>query len=99
MAPSRKRTNRSGKSAVFDVPDPGKLKKEGGTLMSGASLNQLKPSTSQLHSESIENSNVDPATEMAALMDTQRQLEANANMIRYQDQTLGELVNTVGKIG
>jgi flagellar basal body rod protein FlgG len=35
---------------------------------------------------------------MAALMDTQRQLEANANMIKYQDQTLDELVNTVGKI-
>ena len=32
-------------------------------------------------------------------MEAQRQLEANANMIRYQDQTLGRLVNEVGKIG
>ena len=39
------------------------------------------------------------ATELAVLMDAQRQLEANANMIRYQDQTLGRLVNDVGKIG
>ena len=31
-------------------------------------------------------------------METQRQLEANANMIRYQDQTLQKLVD-VGKIG
>ena len=46
-----------------------------------------------------ERANVDPATELAALMDTQRQLEANANMIRYQDQTLSKLVNEVGKIG
>ena len=40
-----------------------------------------------------------PATELATLMETQRQLEANANMIRYQDQTLQKLVNEVGKIG
>ena len=31
-------------------------------------------------------------------MDAQRQLEANANMIRYQDSTLQRLVNDVGKI-
>jgi hypothetical protein len=31
-------------------------------------------------------------------MDAQRQLEANANMIRYQDAALGKLVNEVGKI-
>ena len=39
------------------------------------------------------------AAELTILMDAQRQLEANANMIRYQDQTLGRLVNDVGKIG
>jgi flagellar basal body rod protein FlgG len=32
-------------------------------------------------------------------MDAQRQLEANANMIRYQDQMLSRLVNDVAKIG
>jgi flagellar basal-body rod protein FlgG len=47
----------------------------------------------------VERSNVDPATELTTLMETQRQLEANANMIRYQDQTLGRCVNDVGKIG
>ena len=31
-------------------------------------------------------------------MDAQRQLEANANMIRYQDQMLQKLCNEVGKI-
>jgi flagellar basal body rod protein FlgG len=31
-------------------------------------------------------------------MDAQRQLEANANMIRYQDSTLAKLVNEVGKV-
>jgi flagellar basal body rod protein FlgG len=51
-----------------------------------------------LRSEFIERANVDPAIELSDLMETQRQLEANANMIRYQDQTLGRLVNEVGKI-
>jgi flagellar basal body rod protein FlgG len=31
-------------------------------------------------------------------MEAQRQLEANANMIKYQDQMLAKLVNEVGKI-
>ena len=39
-----------------------------------------------------------PTTELSALMDAQRQLEANANMIHYQDSTLDKLVNTVGRI-
>ena len=38
-------------------------------------------------------------TLLTQLMDAQCQLEANANMIRYQDQTMGKLVNEVAKIG
>ena len=87
-----------GRIGVFDVPDPVQLKKEGGTLLSYSDMKQLRPSASLLRSDFVERANVDPATELTALMDTQRQLEANANMIRYQDTTLGELVNTVGKI-
>jgi flagellar basal body rod protein FlgG len=52
-----------------------------------------------LRSQFVERSNVDPTLELTQLMDAQRQLEANANMIRYQDQTMGKLVNEVGKIG
>jgi len=82
---------------VFDVADASTLKKEGSTLMSvpgGA----LTASSSMLRSASLERSNVDPATELTELMDTQRQLEANANMIKTQDETLGKLVTDVGKI-
>jgi flagellar basal body rod protein FlgG len=31
-------------------------------------------------------------------METQRELEANANMIHIQDETLDKLVNDVGRI-
>ena len=85
---------------LFDVADRSRLSKQGGTLLSFGDQELLPAAASTaLHNESIERANVDPATELSALMDTQRQLEANANMIRYQDQTLAKLVNEVGKIG
>jgi len=92
---------------VFDVTDPARLVKQGATLLRPGNqelLDATDPTatngaTATLHPEFLERANVDPATELAALMDTQRQLEANANMIRYQDQTLSKLVNEVGKIG
>ena len=46
----------------------------------------------------VERSNVDAATEMVRLMEAQRQLDANANLIRFQDEATGRLVGEVGKI-
>ena len=62
-------------------------------------LDKLTASADQVRGGYVEQANVEPSTELASLMDAQRQLEANANMIRYQDQTLDKLVNSVGKIG
>ena len=87
------------KVGVFEVADPSKLVKQGATLLRKFDQELTPATNATLHSESVERANVDPAIELAALMDTQRQLEANANMIRYQDQTLSKLVNEVGKIG
>ncbi len=87
-----------GRIGLFDVADRAKLLKQGGTLLSHPDQT-LVPASGNLRSEFVERANVDPATELADLMETQRNLEANANMIRYQDQTLGRLVNEVGKIG
>jgi flagellar basal-body rod protein FlgF len=82
---------------LFDVADRSKLRKEGGTLLSiGDST--LQPGSGEMHPGFTERANVDPTTELTQLMDAQRQLEANANMIRYQDETLNRLVNDVGKV-
>ena len=86
-----------GRVGLFDVADRNQLVKRGGTLLAHPGQS-LVPGAGALRSEYVERANVDPATELAELMETQRQLEANANMIRYQDQTLGRLVNEVGKI-
>ena len=84
---------------LFDVPDLTKLTKRGGNLLAYADdTTKLPPAPARTRNGVIERSNVDPTTELAALMDAQRQLEANANMIRYQDAALGKLVNEVGKI-
>ena len=89
-----------GRLGVFSVPDPKLLAKRGANLMSYPDIERnLKASDAQLKNEALEQSNSEPTTELAALMDTQRQLEANANMIRYQDQMLSRLVNDVAKIG
>jgi flagellar basal body rod protein FlgG len=89
-----------GKLGVFSVPDPKLLMKRGANLMSYPDLERnLKLSSAQLKNEALEQANCEPTTELAALMDTTRQLEANANMIRYQDQMLSRLVNDVAKIG
>jgi flagellar basal-body rod protein FlgF len=86
------------KIGLFDAPNPRELTKLGGTLLSVPDVKKLVPSAATLRGQFLERANVDPATELGQLMETQRQLEANANMIRYQDQMLDKLVNQVGKI-
>jgi flagellar basal-body rod protein FlgF len=83
---------------LVDVPDEAQLTQRGGTLMSYPNMGQLTPATGTLQSGFVEQSNVDPTTELTQLIDAQRQLEANANMIHMQDQTLAEAVTDVGKI-
>lgn len=84
---------------TFDVADRGRLTKRPGgqfAINGESSLHSVDPS---MRSGFLERSNVDPAIEITQMMDAQRQLEANANMIRYQDQSLGKLVSDVMKIG
>ena len=86
------------KLGLFDVNDRSTLKKLGGGMFAVSDPTGLKAGTGTLRNEFIERSNVDPTTELTELMDAQRQLEANANLIRTQDSTLQRLVNDVGKI-
>ena len=92
--------NLAGRLAVVDVPDPRLLTKHGAGMLDYPNLDKTarEATTAQVRGGFTERANVDPATELTQLMDAQRQLEANANMIRYQDQTLQRLCNDVGKI-
>lgn len=44
----------------------------------------------------VEASGVNPIQEMTAMIETSRAFEANVNMIRMQDESLGRLLQTVG---
>ena len=88
-----------GNLGLFNVDDQSQLTKEGGTLLGIPDGQKLSTAQPEVHSGFIERSNVDPSTELTELMATQRQLEANANMIHIQDETLDKLVNDVGRIG
>lgn len=87
------------KIGLFEPTDPQTIKPVGGNVFAPLEGAQLVAAKGMLRGSMSEASNVDPATEMTRLMETQRLLEANANMIKMQDQTLGRAVNDVGKIG
>lgn len=87
------------KIGLVDVADRSKLSKRGDGMFEYGGGGRLGEGAGTLKSGYVERSNAEPTTELTALLDAQRQLEANANLIRYQDQTLARLVNDVGKIG
>ena len=87
-----------GQLGLFAVADSTKLRKLGGNMLSVPDTTSLLPGQGRLRGEFVERGNVEPTTELTQLMEAQRQLEANANMIRLQDATLARLVNDVGKI-
>jgi len=84
---------------LFNIADQSLLSKQGNTLLGlPATGGALQAATPTVRSGFIERSNVDPATELTDLMETQRELEANANMMHIQDETLDKLVNDVGRV-
>jgi flagellar basal body rod protein FlgG len=85
--------------AVYEPEDPRQLRPVGGTLIRPFDPSTLRQVAPKLLVSSLERSNVDPTTELTRMMASARQLEANANMLRQQDQSLARLVNEVGKIG
>lgn len=86
-----------GQVGVFALPPgtPPVPEGRGRIIVSGGALPR---GNAEVHGGMVERSNVDPATEMVRLMEAQRQLDANANLIRFQDQATGRLVSEVGKI-
>lgn len=87
----------AGTVGMFAMRDTSQLRPVGDTLLKP--FGDVQRIATNLIPATVERSNVDPAVELVRLLDAQRQLEANANMLRYQDQTLGRLVNDVGRIG
>jgi flagellar basal-body rod protein FlgF len=79
------------------INDSGEIT-QNGNIVDYSKAGDLKAADGTIRSQFVERSNVDPAVELTQLMDAQRQLEANANMIKYQDDTLAKAVTDVGKL-
>jgi flagellar basal body rod protein FlgG len=88
-----------GQVGMFNVPDQSVLRPIGNSLFKAPASVEIGAFRGQIESGFLEKSNVDPAVELTKLMEAQRMLEANANMIRYQDQSTSRLVNDVGRVG
>jgi flagellar basal-body rod protein FlgF len=78
----------------------GDLVKTEGNLFSPLAPTVPVPETErQVLNRYLEQSSVEPVSEMTEMIETSRAFEANVNMIRSQDTILGELVSRVLKTG
>ena len=84
--------------ALVRPQSPGDLVKVGENLFAPlAAPEPLDITERRVHDGYLEQSGVRPTLEMMELIETSRAYEANVNMIRNQDQTMGTLVSRVLK--
>ncbi len=87
------------KLGIVNVSDPRQIIKLGRNLMTVRNpdaLTAVPPQTVVLQGH-LEDSDVDPTTEMVNMISGMRAFEANAKMISYADTAMSEL-NTVGRV-
>lgn len=85
------------KLGVAEFEDRTQLVKIGGNLYSNYG-SKLKSSTSELRAGYVEQSTANPMSGLAEMIETSRAYQLNANLISLQDTTIGQAVNTVGRI-
>ena len=83
---------------LVDVSNPQLLRKQGDSLLTVTDPTTVAPASPTIATGTLEQSNVDAPSELVALMNAQRDLQANVNMIETQDAMLDKLVNDAGKI-
>lgn len=83
---------------IVDINDSTKLNKYGDTNFTlGQGGNEVR-GTGQVQKGQVEQSNVDLSTQMVSMTDVMRSYEANQQMIKTLDNSLGKAV-TIGQIG
>jgi flagellar basal body rod protein FlgG len=93
----RQGESNSGQLGVFDFEDPQVLEKAGENLYSAAGTRRI-PAKADVRQGIIEASGVDPTLALTDMIAATRAYEMGASMIRMQDESLGRLVNDVGRI-
>jgi len=85
-----------GQIAVSDFANQRSLQKIGANLYT-APAGAATTATTNLGVGVLEKSNVEPVTQLTAMIEAQRAYEANAQMIKLQDQTLNMVVNNLAQ--
>ena len=88
----------AGSVGVADFEDYSKLTKIGGTLFDAGNADAKVIKDAVVRQGFIEGSSVNPIEEMAAMIEALRTLEANLQMIKFQDSTLDKAVNELGRL-
>lgn len=85
-----------GQVGLVEPPDVSRLTKEGDSLY--RSPVPVAPAVNaQLRQGVLEGSSTDPVHSMVELIETSRAFEMNMNLVRYQDEMLGQLIQSVSR--
>jgi len=85
-----------GQLDVVEPRDYNQLEKVGDSLYRSSGENQQVKQKLSIKQGFIEQSNVEPLSELTDLMQSSRLFEANLNLIKSQDQSLSQLLQSVG---
>ena len=83
---------------IVDFSDTSKLRKEGNNLYSVSSNLQAERVDCPVKQGYLEESSVDPISELIEMIKSSRSFQTNLNMLKLQDETLGLAVKRLGSI-
>jgi flagellar basal body rod protein FlgG len=89
-----------GRINIVEPPDPSDLIKAGENLLRLAENIRFdsQPATGRLRQGFTESSAVDPIKTLNSLIDASRAAQGNLRMMQYQDNALGQMFNTFGRV-
>jgi flagellar basal-body rod protein FlgF len=87
----------AGRLAVYAPSQLSALRKSGGGLFDAGNT-KMTPMRPALRTGAIEQSNFDVMSGLTSMIEASRAYEINANILRLQDESVGQVVNTVGRL-
>ncbi|MCP4594368.1 MAG: flagellar hook-basal body protein [bacterium] len=86
------------KLGIVEFADRQTLRKVGGNLFESTGAQPTAAQNSKVHGGYVESSAQNPITGLVEMIEATRAHDLNARMIMLQDQTVGQAVNTVGRV-
>ena len=88
-----------GRLGISDVEDRTALRKVGTNAFENLGQSPSYPAYPKVLARHVERSTVRPVDALAGMIEVSRAYELNARMISLQDETIGQAVNRVGRVG